>query len=292
MKVCLNCSRKFDDDGWRCPHCHVEPVADPFLLFAPELAKSNDGFEVASFDDLSRLEPSSFWFRSRNRLVIQLMDRHFGSAKSLLEIGCGTGFVLAGLRQARPDLKISGSDLYAAALEFAERRLPDTNLYQMDCRHIPFDAEFDVVCALDVLEHVDEDELVIAEMFRAVRPGGGVIVSVPQHQWLWSAGDDYSHHKRRYRRPDLVAKLRRAGFVIAQVTSFVGLLLPLMAAARVFQHNRHTYDPKTEYRAPRVVDRGFEGVLEAERWMIGRGVSMPAGGSLVAVARKPIAKSR
>ena len=154
MKVCLNCRQQFETDGWRCPHCHVEPVADHFLLFAPELAKSNDGFEIASFDHLARLEPSSFWFRSRNRLVIQLMDRHFGSAKSLLEIGCGTGFVMAGLKEARPRLKIAGSDLYTAALEFAARRLPDSNLYQMDCRRIPFDAEFDVVCALDVLEQL------------------------------------------------------------------------------------------------------------------------------------------
>ncbi len=215
------------------------------------------------------------------------MARHFASATSVFEIGCGTGFVLAGLKAARPAVEYSGSDLYIAALEFAARRLPGVPLYQMDCRHLPFDAEFDVVCAFDVLEHVEEDTAALAEMFRAVKPGGGVIISVPQHPWLWSAGDAYSHHKRRYRRAELVAKVRAAGFVPVQVTSFVASLLPVMAVARALQRDGRKYDPQAEYRAPRVVDRALEGVLAAERWLIGRGVSLPAGGSLVAVAVKP-----
>jgi SAM-dependent methyltransferase len=186
-----------------------------------------------------------------------------------------------------PLLHLSGSELYTAGLEFASRRLPDAALYQMDCRRIPFDADFDVVCAFDVLEHVEEDQVALGEMFRSVRPGGGVIVSVPQHPWLWSAGDDYAHHKRRYRRAELVSKMRAAGFEVERVTSFVSFLLPLMAVSRSRQRDAGTYDPKAEYRSPRAVDRTMESVLETERWLIGRGVSLPAGGSLVAVARRP-----
>jgi SAM-dependent methyltransferase len=287
MKVCLSCDERFDSAGWRCPRCHREPRSDTFILFAPEHAESNDGFELESIDQLARLEPTSFWFRSRNRLVLQLLHKHFPGAKNLLEIGCGTGYVLSGVHEALPQLKLSGSELYTAGLAFAARRLPDAALYQMDCRHIPFDAEFDVVCAFDVLEHVQEDQAALAEMFKAVRPGGGVILSVPQHPWLWSAGDDYAHHKRRYRRRDLVSKLEAAGFEIVRVTSFVSLLLPLMALSRSRQRDRRTYDPQSEYRAPRVVNRAMESVLESERWLIGRGASLPAGGSLVAVARRP-----
>ena len=257
------------------------------MLFAPEQAESNDGFELESFELLARLEPTSFWFRSRNRLIIQLLRSYFPEAKSLLEIGCGTGFVLSGVHDAIPQLRIAGSELYTAGLGFAQRRLPEAALYQMDCRSIPFEAEFDVVCAFDVLEHVEEDEVALAEMFQAVRPGGGIIVSVPQHMWLWSAGDDYAHHKRRYRRPDLRAKLETAGFDLVRVTSFVSLLLPVMALSRSRRRDRNTYDPKSEYRAPRAVDRAMESILETERWLIRRGFSLPAGGSLVAVARRP-----
>jgi 2-polyprenyl-3-methyl-5-hydroxy-6-metoxy-1,4-benzoquinol methylase len=256
------------------------------MLFAPEQADSNDGFDVDSFALLARLEPTSFWFRSRNRLIVQLLRRHFPDAKNLLEIGCGTGYVLSGVHEAMPQLNLAGSELYTAGLGFASTRLPGATLYQMDCRHIPFEAEFDVVCAFDVLEHVEEDEVALAEMFNAVRPGGGIIVSVPQHKWLWNAGDDYAHHKRRYRRSELRAKLAAAGFDVVRMTSFVTLLLPVMALSRSRRRDLHTYNPKSEYQAPRAIDRAMESVLEAERWLIRRGISLPAGGSLVAVARR------
>jgi SAM-dependent methyltransferase len=287
VKVCLQCAQRFDSEDWRCPRCHKEPASGQFPLFAPDLAESNDGFELESFEHLARLEPTSFWFRSRNRLILQLLRRHFPGARSLLEIGCGTGFVLSGLRAGLPELQLAGSELYTAGLEFAARRLPGTALYQMDCRRIPFEAEFDVVCAFDVLEHVEEDGTALAAMFQATRPGGGIIVSVPQHPWLWSAGDDYAHHKRRYRRADLRSKLTAAGFEIVRVTSFVSFLLPVMALSRSRQRDPRTYDPTSEYRTPRAVDRAMESVLESERWLIGHGVSLPAGGSLVAVARRP-----
>ncbi len=287
MKVCLSCHEHFEQETWQCPSCGRTPVANRFFLFAPEQAEANDGFELQSFEKLARLEPTSFWFRSRNRLVVQLLRRYFPDARRLLEIGCGTGFVLAGLRNALPQLALVGSELYQAGLEFAAARLPGVELYQMDCRRIPFASEFDVICALDVLEHVEEDQVALAEIFRSVRPRGGVIVSVPQHPRLWSAGDDYAHHKRRYRRRELASSLRAAGFEVLKLTSFVSLLLPLMAVSRSRQRNMKTYDPTAEYRAPRPVDRIFEATLEVERWMIGTGVSLPVGGSLFAVATKP-----
>jgi len=274
-------------EGWRCPECGQEPANDGFPLFAPELATSNDGFDPDAFERLARQEPTSFWFRSRNRLVIQLINHYFPAAGSVLEVGCGTGYVLSGMRDAMPRVRLAGSELYTAGLGYAAHRLPGVSLYQMDCRRIPFDSEFDVVCAFDVLEHVDEDEAALTSMFRAVHPGGGIIVSVPQHPWLWSAGDDFAHHKRRYRRDELKKKLAVAGFEILRVTSFVTLLLPLMALSRSRQRDPRTYDPTSEYRAPRAIDRAMETLLESERWLIRRGVSLPAGGSLIGVARRP-----
>jgi SAM-dependent methyltransferase len=286
VRVCLSCGNKFEAADWRCPRCKFEPGGERFPLFAPDLAASNDGFEASAFARLTRQEPSSFWFRSRNRLVVQLLRRHFPAAKNLLEVGCGTGFVLSGIRDAIPELVLSGSDLYVDGLDFASRRLPGVELYQMDCRRLPFEAEFDVICALDVLEHVTEDDVALAEMFRSVRPGGGVVVSVPQHRGLWSAADDYAHHKRRYRRSELASKLSAAGFHVSRVTSFVSVLLPLMVASRAQQRDPSSYDPTTEYRMPRMVDRTLETILDAERWLIERGISLPAGGSLFAVATK------
>jgi SAM-dependent methyltransferase len=288
MKVCLTCERRFEARDWSCPACGYEPAMAGFRLFAPDLADSNVGFEVDAFERLARQEPTSFWFRSRNRLVVELVRRHFSQARSLLEIGCGTGFVLAGIHEAMPDVRLVGSDLHPAGLAFAAQRVPGAELYQMDARRIPFDSEFDVVIALDVLEHIEQDDRVLAELLKALRPGGVAIIAVPQHPWLWNAGDDFSHHKRRYRRPDLQAKLRHAGFELLQTTSFVSLLLPFMALSRAAQRGRRAYDPSREFQIPRPLDRGFEVLLETDRWLIRRGFSLPAGGSLVAVARKPL----
>ena len=104
--------------------------------------------------------------------------------------------------------------------------MPDAELLEVDARRLPFEAEFDVVGAFDVLEHIEEDERALIEMHAALRPGGGLVVTVPQHPALWSAVDEYSRHVRRYRRSELLTKLRDSGFEVIHWTSFVSLLLP------------------------------------------------------------------
>lgn len=286
LKVCLSCQHRFSSDSWRCPACQFEPKRDGFVQFAPALSESNDGFEAVSFEYLARLEPTSFWFRSRNRLVVQLLQTHFPTASTLLEIGCGTGYVLSSIAAAFPRLRVTGAELYTAGLRFAADRLPGATLYQMDCRRMPFDCEFDVVCAFDVLEHVEEDGLALEQMRLTVKPGGGVLISVPQHRSLWSASDDFAHHKRRYRRRELIRKLTYAGLEVVQITSFVSSLLPLLVASRAIRRMARSYDCEAEYRMPRVLDRTFELLLDGERRLIRAGVSVPAGGSLFAVARR------
>ena len=157
------------------------------------------------------LRTSSFWFRVRNRLITDLVRRYFPTAERVLEIGCGTGYVLQALRTALPQSCLLGSEIYANGLPYAARRLgPEVKLFQMDARDIPYATEFDLICAFDVLEHVAEDERVLHELYRALRPGGGVLLSVPQHQFLWSKSDEISLHKRRYRRGELESKCRKA----------------------------------------------------------------------------------
>jgi SAM-dependent methyltransferase len=257
----------------------------PILSFCePEGA---DGFDPEAFDRLVTLEHDSFWFRSRNRLIVWAMREYFPSAGQLLEIGCGTGFVLACLRDAFPELRIAGAELHASGLRHASVRLAGVNLFQLDARNIPFDAEFDVVGAFDVLEHIEQDEQVLEGMHGAVKPGGGIILTVPQHSWLWSASDEYAEHKRRYGRAELESKVTQAGFVIRRITSFVSLLLPLMAASRLAEQLRQSpYDPGHEHRSAQRADKPLERVAELERSLITRGIDFPAGGSLLLIASR------
>jgi SAM-dependent methyltransferase len=255
--------------------------------FTVDHGSTGDGFDERFFADLVRLEEQSFWFRSRNELIAWAIDTCFPQATSMLEVGCGTGFVLQDVRRRRPRMRLAGGDPFASGVALARRRLPGVPIYLMDGRRVPFRDEFDLVGAFDVLEHIAEDDRALAEARAALRPGGGLVVTVPQHPWLWSAADESAHHVRRYTRRGLLAALREAGFEPLRVTSFVSLPLPLLAGSRML-HRRGSadFDPLRELRLPVVVDRTLRGVLALERLAVRHGVSFPAGGSLLAVARR------
>jgi SAM-dependent methyltransferase len=246
------------------------------------------GYDAELFERLSRAEPRSFWFRSRNRLIVSILGRYFPKVTSLLEVGCGSGFVLSAIRVAHPEIRLVGVDAFEEALRIARERVPDAELRQLDVRHLEVDGEFDVVCAFDVLEHVDDDRDALARMHRAVRPGGGVVLLVPQHKWLWSAADAFAHHRRRYTRRELAQRVRAAGFEVVFASSFTTVLLPAVVLSRFFRRVfRRPYDLWQELE-PGPLNRAFELILDAERRLIlERGVSFPAGGSLLVVGRRP-----
>src|SRR5215831_4786917 len=229
MRICPNCGEPLSRSTVTCPGCFHEPrTVDGFLAYAPELAEQNTGFEAEFFPRLFELEANNFWFRGRNRLLVWALQRYFPEARNFLEIGCGTGYVLSGFRNAFPHLNLSGSEIYAAGLAFAAQRLPGIELFQMDARCMPFKEEFDVIGAFDVLEHVSEDAEVLSQMYQATRQGGGIVLTVPHHPTLWSQADVYAKHQRRYTIDELTDKVKHAGFQIRRTTSFVSLLLPVM----------------------------------------------------------------
>ena len=287
MKRCLRCERRFDAAGWRCPGCGFEPQAVlGFPAFAAALEPADIGYDEARFEVLARLEREHFWFTARARLIVWAMRTHFPRAQSLLEIGCGTGNVLGSISEATPGLRLQGSEAHASALAFARSRVPRATLLQMDARRIPYRDEFDVVGAFDVIEHIEDDERVLREMYASCRSGGGVIVTVPQHPWLWSYRDEFARHVRRYSRRDLMRKLRAAGFERLWTTSFVTALLPLMALSRLGQRAPQRFDASSELQVGRAANRLLGAVMALERRLIQAGLSFPAGGSLLAVARK------
>ena len=243
------------------------------------------GYDPSLFARIADADERSFWFRARNRLIVSTVSRHFPNARALLEIGCGTGVVLAALRDAFPQLRLVGGEVYDEGLDVARRRMPDAELLALDAEDLPYEDEFDVVGAFDVLEHLDDDERALAEMLRAARPDGGVVVLVPQHPWLWSEYDRVIEHRRRYTRRALVDKVERAGGRVVEVSSFVTSLLPLLVAARIADRVRRSTDPVAQLDVG-PLNGVFERILAGERRLIERGVSLPFGGSLLVVARK------
>jgi SAM-dependent methyltransferase len=185
-------------------------------------------------------------------------------------------------------MRCAGGEIFLSGLRAARRRLgADTLLLRMDARRIPFREEFDLVAAFDVLEHIEDDRAALAEIFRAVKPGGGILLSVPQHPWLWSRADDVACHQRRYRRGELARKVREAGFEILFQTSFVTTLLPAFILQRFLERRNPDAAPGAGLTPPAPVNAALEAVLTFERLVIRCGFRLPLGSSRFLVARRP-----
>jgi hypothetical protein len=125
-------------------------------------------------------------------------------------------------------------------------------------------------------------------MFNAAQPGGGLLVTVPQHRFLWSASDQYAKHQRRYNRTELRRKVENARFQIERITSFNSLLLPLMIWFRMLRKRNQDLQPWREFEIGPALNKSLESILKLERMVITKGVSFPAGGSLLLIGRKPL----
>lgn len=246
----------------------------------PPSNRPSERLEEVMSSVLPEVDERSFWFAERNKLIAWAIRRYAPQARTLLDVGCGSGIVLRHLAAEFPDVQLVGVDPLPSTVALTAERVPSARVLRGDATRLEFRGEFDVVCAFDVLEHLDDDAEAAQGLRDAAVPGGVVIVTVPQHPALWSAADETSEHRRRYTRSSLLELLRRTGLHPVRVTSFVSLLLPAMMLSR----RRKAYDPVAELVAPPLLDRALRGVLTLERAAIRAGVSFPAGGSLLAVA--------
>ncbi len=287
MIICPSCESENIDTASGCARCAFKPARmNGFLAWAPDLAHRNDGFYEQSFGGLASVEDGNFWFRARNEIVLWALQKYFPSFNSILEVGCGTGFVLSGITRKFPLARATGSEIHVAGLDFAAKRLPAVELVQADARKLPYQAEFDIVAAFDVIEHILEDELVLKNFHKAIKPGGGCLISVPQHQWLWSPVDEAACHQRRYSANDLHDKVKAAGFRIVHSTSFVTLLLPLMLASRLMAKRSDGTQTSEALTLSPLRNRILGAVMWLELLVIKRGIPLPIGGSRLLVLER------
>jgi len=288
MKLCLHCEYIFSFYEWTCPSCGHQPERlNGIQAHAPEFANGGGGFKPEYFSELSRLEAENFWFRARNELILWALRTYKPDASSFLEVGCGTGFVLSGIARACPKLALSGSDIFLAGLSHAAERVPSAHFMQMDARRVPFVEEFDAIGAFDVLEHIKEDETVLAQLHSAIKPGGVLLLTVPQHPWLWSVSDEYACHVRRYKRAEIEQKVLSAGFELLRSSSFVTSLLPAMMLSRVLQKQEtKDFDPAGELKINAVLNKSFYALMMLELAVIRFGMNYPVGGSRLIVAER------
>lgn len=270
------------------PYTEIEGIR----CYAPAVALSYTDYPSGGFDVTAEVESRSFWCRTRNRVLTQVFQRFTDHSRPLdvLEIGCGIGGVIGALRRI-PNLRLTGSEIYIQGLKYARKKMPDVNFIQLDATDIPFRDSFDVVGAFDVLEHIDQDELVMRQVRDALRPEGLIIVTVPQYQWMWSRLDELVHHKRRYSRAEMVGKLQRAGFEVLYTTSFVTTLFPFMWLSRLRDRGQapssdETADFSDRVSLPGPLNTVFDWMMRIDETALKLGATLPFGGSLLAVARR------
>lgn len=286
--TCPSCCSLVENWGSACPACgFTTHTIEGFEAWAPKLARSCSGdfFDPDKFQELAALEDTNFWFQARNELLLWAMQLYFDKPVHYAEIGCGTGYVLRAVEQAFPDAAIVGTELFVEGLKYASQRCKRAKLVQLDARKIPWQNQFDVVGVFDVLEHIEDDKGVLEQIYESLVSDGGLLITVPQHQWLWSAVDQAACHVRRYSASELENKVKAAGFEILRSSSFVSLLLPMMVAARLVQR-KPSSDAAAELRINKQLNWLFRKIMSVEFSLIRHGVNFPLGGSRLLVARK------
>src|SRR5690242_3995213 len=180
-----------------------------------------------------------------------------------------------------------GIDISDAALQFCRRRGLD-NVRRADVLDLPFGpGEFDVVTALDVLEHIDDDAGAVREFRRVLKPDGRLFVFAPAHRWLWSLQDDVSQHKRRYVDRSLRDAVTASGLEVERQTYVSTFLLPVIYLGRKWLKVRLRFrDFNTENDLHPAWSNGIlRNIFESEIPIL-RHMDLPFGASLMCVARK------
>jgi len=251
------------------------------------------GYDAAYFAKLAAVEDRHFWFMSRNQVIGQVtrsLVNDLPGGYRMLEMGCGTGNVLRELEKVCDRGTVIGADLFDEGLAIAQQRV-SCALVRSDIRQFAFDRPFDLVGIFDVLEHIADDAAVLDDLYRAIKPGGALLVTVPAHMALWSYFDEAAKHCRRYEPAELRTRLTEAGFEIEYLTSYMTAIAPLMWLGRKCSSRGKANDAQRVERELRVRP-GINGLLKAllamERPMIRWRQRLPFGSALLAIARRPV----
>ena len=250
--------------------------------------------EAHVYDQFAELEENHFWFIGRRQIFFDLLERSLPDNGSetcnleILEIGCGAGGMLKPLNRYG---RVTGLDFSQDSMRYCRSRGFPRVVTGVGAE-LPFDDEtFDLVALFDVIEHIPDDQKVLEEVRRVLKPGGRIFVSVPAYQFLYSQNDEVVHHLRRYTAGGLRRLFRAADLREEKVTYFNTFLFPLIFSAlmvlklkeRLFGRPEGQTNLNHEFAGP--VNSMFAGIMSSERQLL-RHIEFPFGHSLIAMGSR------
>ncbi|MCU0434290.1 MAG: class I SAM-dependent methyltransferase [Bacteroidia bacterium] len=245
-----------------------------------------------------QLERSHWWFTARLHILRSFVSRHFATeAKPLaiLNAGVATGATSLMLKEFGTVTSVEYDEDCCAFLR--ENVLPD--VVQASLTALPFaDASFDLVCAYDVIEHIEDDVQALREIKRVLKPGGHFHLTVPAFQLLWSNHDVVNHHYRRYRRGQLQQRIQQAGLQTGYASYFNAFLFFPVAAVRLMARLWQKLSGKKQeaslqsdfdtYKTGGLGGKLFYRIFKSETALLRSKVKLPVGISLMATGRKHV----
>ena len=238
-----------------------------------------------TYSIMYEVEERHWWFVGRRRILRSFVERivqGLGKAKpEILDIGCGTG---ANLEMLSEFGDAQGVDVSGEALAFCRARGLD-QVKQGEAEQLPYeDHKFDLVTALDVVEHLDDDLGGLKEMRRVLRPDGRALIFVPAFMFLWGVQDDISNHRRRYTLAGIKSVLHSAGFQLERATyANITFFLPILLGRLLMRATG--LRPASENNLTIGALNGPLGSLFGTESAFLRYINFPFGVSIICVAR-------
>lgn len=235
---------------------------------------------------MADMEAAHWWFRGRRDLLKTALLRTLSDHRPLriLDAGCGSAANLSLLSSYG---SVVGLEPDEFAAKVAGWRYPGAICRGRLPSDVPFRAAtFDLIVALDVLEHLDDDRLALEVLRSLLRSGGVLLLTVPAFAFLWSDHDRSHHHRRRYRRGALVEVLHAVHFSVEYSSYFNTWLFPLIAAIRTSKSLLGLHSPYGDLHMPSpIVNAVLYRLFRSERQVLSRS-RLPLGVSIIAIARK------
>jgi len=235
-------------------------------------------------------ERNHWWFLIREKIIRQQLNKSLpvNAHLKILNVGAATGKSSQMLQQYGEVISVE-RDHDTCVFLCKELGLP---VVEGSVESLPFDNNaFDVVCVFDVIEHIEQQEKAIQELYRVCKNGGILYCSVPAFHFLWSTHDEVNHHKRRYTVNEIREVVGRK-FVIEYNTYFNTLLfLPVWFARTILPRLQKPQKPVSDFEHNKTLNGNFfslifKAVFSMELFWL-RYFTFPFGVSILLRGRKP-----